>query len=138
MGSGYLLQRGVCLKDGRAGKTEELCLGEEVFDGPVILAKLGPVAFIENEDDPFVSQGFQLLFVSRLVVSFPLLVALAVFVQGEAELLDGGDDDLVGVIVREQPPHESTGVGVFLDAPFLKAVELLAGLPVEILAIHNE
>ena len=68
----------------------------------------------------------------------PLLVALAVFVQREAELLDGGDDDLVGVVVGEQAADEGGGVGVFLDAAFLEAVELLAGLAVEVLAVHDE
>ena len=69
---------------------------------------------------------------------FRLLVALAVFVQREAELLDGGDDDLVGVVVGEQTADEGVGVGVFLDAAFLEAVELLARLPVEVLAVHDE
>ena len=66
------------------------------------------------------------------------LVALAVFVQGQAELLDGGDDDLVGVVVGEEPAHQGAGVGVFLDAAFLKPVEFLAGLPVEVLAVHDK
>jgi hypothetical protein len=55
-----------------------------------------------------------------LAVLAALLVALAVFVQREAELLDGGDDDLVGVVVGEQAAHEGGGVGVFLDAAFLE------------------
>ena len=48
------------------------------------------------------------------------------------------DDDLVGVVVGEQTAHEGGGVGVFLDAAFLEFVELLARLPVEVLAVHDE
>ncbi len=59
-------------------------------------------------------------------------------IQRQAELLDGGDDDLVGVVVREQAAHQRVGVGVFLDAAFLEPVELLARLPVEVLAVHDE
>jgi hypothetical protein len=66
------------------------------------------------------------------------LVVFAGFVQGEAELLDGGDDDLVGVVVGEQAADKRGGVGVFLDAAFLEAVELLAGLAVEVLAVDDE
>jgi len=55
-----------------------------------------------------------------------LLVPLAGFVQGESELLNRGDDDLVGVVVREQSSDESARVGVLLDAAFLELVELLA------------
>ena len=48
------------------------------------------------------------------------------------------DDDLVGVVVGEETAHEGGGVGVFLDAAFLESVELLARLPVEVLAVHDE
>ena len=82
--------------------------------------------------------GFEQLLVGRLAVLLPLLVALAVFVQREAELLDGGDDDLVGVVVGEQTADEGGGVGVFFDAAFLEAVELFAGLAVEVFAVHDE
>ena len=44
--------------------------------------------------------------VSADAVLFLLLVALAVFIQREAQLLNGGDDDLVGVIVREKAADE--------------------------------
>ena len=127
-----------CLEDGRAGEAEELGLGEELLDGLVVLAELRAVAFVEDEDDALVAQRFELLLVGGLAVLFPLLVALAVFIQREAELLDGGDDDLVGVVVGEQAAHEGGGVGVFLDAAFLEAVELLARLAVEVLAVHDE
>ncbi len=48
------------------------------------------------------------------------------------------DDDLVGVVVGEEATHEGGGVGVFLDAAFLEAVELLARLAVEVLAVDDE
>jgi hypothetical protein len=72
----------------------------------VVLAELGAVALVEDEDDALVAQRLELLLVGLLAVLFPLLVALAGFVQREAELLDGGDDDLVGVVVGEQAAHE--------------------------------
>jgi hypothetical protein len=59
-------------------------------------------------------------------------------IERQAELLDGGDDDLVGVVVGEQAAHQGFGVGVFLDAAFLKLVEFLPRLPVEVFAIHHE
>ena len=133
-----LLVAGVLLKDGRAGETEELGLREEFFDGLMVVAELGAVAFVEDEDDALVSQRLQLLFVGRLGVLFLLLVPLAVFVQRQTELLDGGDDHLVGIVIREDASHQSAGVGVFLDTAFLEFVELLARLPVEILAVHYE
>jgi len=129
---------GVLLEDGRAGEAEELGLGEELFDGLVVLAELRAVALVEDEDDAFVAKRFQLFLVGGSAVLFLLLVALAVFIQREAELLDGGDDDLVGVVVGEKTADEGGGGGVFLDATFLELVELLAGLAVEVLAVHDE
>ena len=82
--------------------------------------------------------GASMLLVGGLVVLFPLLVALAGFIQREAELLDGGDDDLVRVVLGKQAADEGGGVGVFLDAAFLEAVELFARLAVEVLAVHDE
>ncbi|OPZ61164.1 MAG: hypothetical protein BWY88_00346 [Synergistetes bacterium ADurb.Bin520] len=134
----HLHAGGVFLEDGRAGEAEELGLGEELLDGAVILAELGPVAFVEDENDALVAQRFEQLLVGELVVLFALLVALAGFIQRETELLDGGDDDLVRVVLGEQPPDEGGGIGVFLDAALLEAVELLAGLAVEVLAVHDE
>ena len=128
-----LLVAGVLLEDGRAGEAEELGVGEELLDGLVVVAELRAVALVEDEDDALVAQRFE-----------PVLVGCAFsgcaccFVQRQAELLDGGDDDLVGVVVGEQPADEGFGVGVFLDAAFLEAVELLAGLPVEVFAVDDE
>ena len=67
-----------------------------------------------------------------------LLGLLAGLVERQAELLDGGDDDLVGVVLREQAPDQRLGVGVLFDAAFLKLVEFDAGLAIEILAIDHE
>ena len=67
-----------------------------------------------------------------------LLVLPAVLVEGEPELLDGRDDDLVRVVVGQEAADERRGVGVFLDAVLLEPVELLAGLAVEVLAVDDE
>ncbi len=133
-----LLLRGIGLKDGCAGEAEELGLGEERFDHLVVLAELRAVALVEDEDDALVLQRLQQFLVGGLAVFAALLVALAVFAQRQAELLDGGDDDLVGVVLRQQAAHEGGGVGVFFDAAFLELVEFLARLAVEVFAIHDK
>ena len=62
----------------------------------------------------------------------------AVLVEGEPELLDGRDDDLVRVVVGLEAADECRGVGVLLDAVLLEPVKLLAGLAVEVLAVDDE
>ncbi len=104
----------------------------------MVIAELGAVALVEDEGDAAVLQGFELLLVGGLAVLRALLVALAVLIQGEAQLLDGGDDDFVRVVLRKQTAHEGGGVGIFLDAAFLEAVELLARLAIEVFAIHDK
>ncbi len=128
-----LLIAGVLLEDRRAGKAEELGVGEEFLDGLVVLAELRAVAFVEDEDHALVAQRFQ----TFLVVALVRAIFVAV-IQRQAELLDGGDDDLVGVVVGEQAPHQGFGVGVFFDAAFLEFVEFLPRLPVEVFAVHHE
>lgn len=44
-------------EDGSAGETEELGLGEEGANGLVVVAELGAVAFVEDEDDAFVLES---------------------------------------------------------------------------------
>ena len=132
------LEGGVRLEDGRAGEAEELGLGEELFDGLVVFPELRAVALVKDKDDAFALQRRELLLECGLAVLAPLLVALAVFIQREAKLLDGGDDHLVRVVLGQQAADESGGVGVFLHAAFLETVELLARLTVEILAVHDE
>ena len=63
---------------------------------------------------------------------------LAVLVEGEPELLDGCDDDLVRVVVRPEAADKRRGVGVLLNTVLLESVELLAGLAVEVLAVDDE
>ena len=63
---------------------------------------------------------------------------LAVLVEGETELLDRGDDDLVSVVVGQQAADQRRSVRIFFDAVLLKPVELLSGLAVEILTVHDE
>ena len=129
---------GVFGKDRRAGEAEKLGLGKEIFDGLVSLAELGAVALVEDEDHALVAERFKSLLKGGLAVLLVGFVVFAGFVEGEAELLDGGDDDLVGVIVRDEATDERGGVGVFLDAAFLEAVELFTSLAVEVFAVDDE
>src|SRR5680860_1077567 len=129
---------GVFGEDWRSGKAEELGLGEEVLDGLVGLAELGAVALVEDEDHALIAERVEALLEGCLAVLLVGLVVLAGFVEGEAELLDGGDDDLVGVIVGDEAADKRGGIGVFLDAAFLEAVELFAGLAVEVFAVDDE
>ncbi|SCZ84437.1 hypothetical protein NSMM_160027 [Nitrosomonas mobilis] len=123
-----LLSAGVLLEDRRAGKAEQLGVGKKRLDSLMVVAELRAMAFVEDEDDALVAQWFQ-----------PLLVVFLVgTIQRQAELLDGGDDDLVGIVVREQAAHQGLGVGVLLDTAFLELVEFLARLPVEVFAVHHE
>ena len=62
----------------------------------------------------------------------------AVLVKSKPELLDGGDNDLVRIVVGLEAADKRLGVGVFLNAIFLKPVELLSGLAVQILAVNDE
>src|SRR5690625_6172754 len=71
-GAVKLLVAGVVVKDGRAGKAEQLGFGEKGFDGLMVIAKLGAVAFVEDDHDAFIQQWTQALFVRRP----PLVVLL--------------------------------------------------------------
>ena len=51
----HLRQLAFIIENRRAGKTEELGAGEELFDGLVVLAELGAVAFVEDEDHPLIA-----------------------------------------------------------------------------------
>ena len=119
---------GVLGKNGRAGETKELGVGEALTDGPVVLAKLGAVTFVEDEDHALIAQRFESLPVRLPVVG----------IQRQAELLDGGDDDLVGVIVRQQALYQGFGVGVFLHTTGLETVEFLPGLAVKVFSVHHK
>jgi len=50
------LVAGIFFKDWGAGKSEELGLGEELFNGSVVLTELRAVTFVENKDDAFIAQ----------------------------------------------------------------------------------
>lgn len=104
----------------------------------MVISELRAVAFVEDKDDAFVPQRLQLFFVGRPSVLFLLLVALAVFIQGQTQLLDGGDNHLVGIVLGKETAHESAGIRVFLHAPLLEFIELLAGLSIEILTVHDK
>ena len=133
-----LTDGGVLREDRRAGEAEELGLGEKVLDDLVGLAELGAVALVKDEDHALVAERFKALFEGGLAVLVAGLVVFAGFVEGEAELLDGGDNDLVGVVVGDEATDKRGGVGVFLNAAFLEAVELFSGLAVEVFAVDDE
>ena len=119
---------GVVAEDRRAGEAEELRVREKILDRLVVVAKLRAVAFVEDEDDALVAQRFQAFLVFALVGA----------VEGDTQFLDGGDDDLVGVVGGQESPDQGFGVGVFLDTIGLEFVEFLAGLAVEVLAVDDE
>ena len=104
----------------------------------MVLAKLRAVAFVKDKNNAFVLERRELFFVGGLAAFAALLVALAVFVERQSQLLDGGDDDFISVVVRQQAAHQTGGVGVFFNAVFLKAVELFTGLAVEVFAVDHK
>ena len=59
----------------------------------MVIAELRAVAFVEDEDYSLVAQGLEAL----------LVVALVGAVERQAELLNRGNNDLVGGIVGEEP-----------------------------------
>jgi hypothetical protein len=132
------LVAGVLLEDGRAGEAEELGVGEELLDGLVIVAELRAVALVEDKDHALVAERFEEVLVGRQALLFPALVSLAVLVERQPQLLNSADDDLVGGVVGKQTVDEGSGVGVLFDAAFLEAVELFAGLAVEVFAVDDE
>ena len=96
------------------------------------------MALVEDDGHALVAEWGEYIGIGGLATFGALLVALALFVEGEAELLDRGDDDLVGVVVAEETADERSGVRVLFDAVGLEPVELVAGLAVEVLAIDHE
>ena len=128
----------IVLEDWGAGKAEKLGVRKELLDGLVVLAELGAMTLVEDEDHPLVSEVLQPLLVRRQSLSCFLLVVVTVLGECEPELLNGRDDDLVRVVVGFETAYERRGVGVFLDAVLLELIELIARLAVEILAINDE
>ena len=59
------------------------------------------MALVEDEDEALVVERFEQVGVFFPAELFAVLIAFALFVQRKAELLDRGDDDLVGVIIGE-------------------------------------
>jgi len=131
-----LLDACVLLENRCAGKAEQLGVGEECLDCLVIVTELRAVAFVEDEHHALMAQRLQ----TFLIVAFGIVgrVAPVTVIQRQTQLLDGGDDDLVGVVVGQQPAHQGFGMGVLLDAIFLEAVEFLADLAIQVLAVHHE
>ena len=101
---------------------------EKVFDGFVVIAKLRTVTFVKNEHHALVAQRFQAF----------LVVAGVAGIEGKPQFLNGGDDDLVGVIIGKQPLHQRSRVGVGLNTAFLKAIELFPRLTVKVFAVNHK
>ena len=93
---------GVLLEDRCAGKAKELSLWEMILDCLVIIAKLRAMTFIEDNRNAIVAQRFQALLVGLMTSFLFHPIALTVFIQRKPELLDGGHDYLIGVVVGEE------------------------------------
>ena len=113
---------GVVGKDGGAGEAEQLGLVEEFDNALVGVAKLGAVAFVEDEDDALVAQGVDGVFVT-------------VAADGGVELLDGGDDERR--VVRHLL-HQLAGVVGAVDAVGAEVVEFFRRLVVEVGAVDDK
>ena len=103
----------------RAGEAEHVVLSKVLHDGGVHVAKLAAVALVEDDDD--------LLVIDRMT---------GVLLNEGRELLNRRDNDMrrwVGELALE----DLRG-GVAVGSPLLKAVILLHGLVVQILAVHDK
>ena len=94
----------------------------------MVITKLRTVTLVKNEHHALVTQRFQTL----------LVVAGIAGIEGKPQFLNGGDDDLVGVIIGKQPLHQRSRVGVSLDTAFLKAIELFPRLTVKVFAVNHK
>ena len=104
----------------------------------MIFTELRAVAFVEDKDHPLVSEWFEPFFIGLFAFFLEFLAVLAVFIEGKAEFLDGGDDDLVGVVIGEQAADKRLGIGVLFDTVLLELIKLLARLPIQVLAVYDE
>ena len=113
----------VHFETGRAGEPEELGLVEMPDNVPVHVAELAPMAFINDEDDLFI-----LIRVHDLRVSGIL--------YGIGHLLDSRNDqvDIPAFHLVDKDP----GVVRNVYAVRLEFIELLHGLGVQILPVHQE
>ena len=110
---------GVVSEDGCPGESEEVVLLECLSNGSVHVAKLGAVAFVEDDDHV-------------------LAVDIVVFVACDEvrQLLNCGDDDGRIVVFQLLLQHGGRGVGV--GSTLLEAVVLTHGLVVEVLAVDDK
>jgi len=93
---------GVLLEDRCTGKAKELGFWKMLYDCPVIFTKLRTMTFIEDDGHASVAQRFQALLEGLMTSLLFHLIALTVFVQRKPELLDSGNDYLVGVVLGEE------------------------------------
>ena len=116
---GGLGPQSVFREDGRAREAELAELLELLFQVLLRLAKLAAVALVKNEHHLLAVNGQVGLGAHQVV-----------------QLLDGGDDDLVVVFV--QIALEARGAVRAVHAVGRKALVLLHGLVVQILAVHHK
>ncbi len=121
-------RRGIFLEDWCTGEAKQLRQREKLLNGRVRLAKLGAVAFIEDEDDPLAAQWLQSLGVVCAVCS----------VERDAQLLDRRNNHLVSAILREHPVDQRARGDIFFHAVRLEAIELLPRLGIEVFAIDDK
>ena len=106
-------------EDWRSGEAEHMIALEGVSDAIVHLVELRAVAFVENQHHVGIVD-----------------VVLAVLGNKAAELLDGGDDDAAGRVLKLA--LENGGVGIAVSRTFLEAVVFLHRLIVKVFAVHYE
>ena len=109
-------------EDGCARKAKHLGVGEEFDDIFVGFAKLGTMAFVEDEDDTVIPQRCHYRF-------------MALIFDGVIEFLDGGDNQSA---VACHLIDELFGVVGGVYAVGAKVVEFFAGLVVEVGAIDHK
>ncbi len=80
------------------------------------------MAFVEDLGDMLSGDGSDEFLIGLLPVAN---IALAGLVGDEAELLDGGDNDLVYIVGRDKSLNELVGAAIFLYLVFREVVELL-------------
>ena len=102
-----------------SGESEEDIILEGTSDRLVHRSELGTVTFIEYHDHA-------------------LLVYRVRTIRGNepVELLDGGDDDPLRIVIKDLLQHP--GVGGTVDSTFLELLELLHALVVEVLPVDDE
>ena len=124
----YFSINGIIRENRSPCKTEQLRIGEKVFDSLMIVAKLGTMALIKYKNNPFIPQRQQTL----------LIILFVIRIKRNAQLLNGRYDYFIRIIRRQHPSDQFLRVRILFNGTFLKLIELLTGLPVQILPVDNK